>query len=664
MSPDRDFETFFESALNGMHWAGPDGTVLKANRAEAEQLGYAPGALTGKRWADFYADPAQAKNLLARLQQGETVRNAEVILKCADGSLKHARLDARPVIVEQALVRIDVETRDDTARRRAASHAQLLLEASTVLGSSLDYEETLPKVARLAVPGFADWCVIELAGDSGTSVAVEVAHVDPDKEELARALQRQYPLDPQGARGVSNVLRTGKSVLYETVDAQTLDALALDHHHRRLLEALGLGSLIVTPMISRGRTLGALTLACGPSGARYCQSEVGVAEGLAQRIAGAVDNARLYLEAREAVRTREQLLGIVSHDLKGPLSIILMQCAEAVRSLQAGASGETLRQDFGVIERSAMRMERLITDLLDFASLEAGKLSVDAQPHLVRGLVAEVAESLNALAGKRRRQIDVDGIPTDLKVFCDRGRVLQVFVNLITNAIKFTPENGTVHLEAKMLEGEVRFSVRDTGVGIPEAELPHIFQMYWQKEPDRKKGMGLGLYIARRLVEAHGGRIKVESRVGVGTTVSFTLPMVSATGRPQPRSILIVDDDAAIRRELTEVLAAEGYPVASAADGRQALAWLRGHPEPALILLDLMMPVMDGWELAATMRAEKSLAQIPVVVMSCLEKSEATAALLGASGVLRKPLHLEKLIDVAARFCNAPTAGEARAHQG
>jgi PAS domain S-box-containing protein len=664
MSSEREFEAFFENSPIGMHWATAEGTIIRANRADAEVLGYEPSALVGKKWAEIYADPAQAKNLLLRLQRGESLENAEVILKCNNGALKHARLDARPVFEGEKLVRIDTLTRDDTERRRSATHAQLLLEISTILGSSLEYEETLPKVARLAVPRLSDWCVIELAGEGGTSVAVEVAHVDPDKEELARVLQRQYPLDPQGTRGVSQVLRTGKPILYSEVNAATLSQLALDHQHRRLLEALGLGSMIVAPMISRGRTLGAVTLAMGPTGQKYTPAEVLVAEGLAQQIAGAIDNARLYLEAREAVRTREDLLGIVSHDLKGPLSIVLMQCAEAIRSLETGASGEMLKADFGVIERSAIRMERLITDLLDFASLEAGKLSIDAQPHLVRGLVAEVAESLHALAGKRRRQIDVDNVDPNLKVFCDRGRALQVFLNLVTNAIKFTPESGTIHIEAKVLEGEVRFSVRDTGVGIPESELPRVFQMYWQKQPDRKKGVGLGLYIARRLVEAHGGRIKVESRVGVGTTVSFTLPTAAPSGRPQPRPILIVDDDAAIRRELTEVLAAEGYPVASAADGRQALTWLRGHPEPALILLDLMMPVMDGWELAATMRAEQSLSQIPVVVMSCLEKSEATAALLGASGVLRKPLHLEKLIDVAARFCNGPGRGESRANQG
>jgi signal transduction histidine kinase len=481
-----------------------------------------------------------------------------------------------------------------------------------------------------------------------------VAHIDPEKRELACALRQRYPEDPKANHGAPNVLRTGRSELFEQIPDQSLIAAAHDEAHLEILRKLKPKSMMIVPVIARGRTLGAVTLISAESGRRYGQFDLTLAEELAQRMGVAIDNARLFLEAREAIRTRDDLLGIVSHDLRNPLSIVLMQCGEAVSQLPTGDLGDRLRGEFGVIERSASRMERLIRDLLDSASIEAGRLSVDPQPHLVNGLVDEVAETLKRLAGSRTVKIETDGLSADLKVSCDRGRILQIFSNVIGNAVKFTPARGTIALETREVDGVIRFAVRDSGCGIPEAALPKVFQKYWQDpQKERSGGVGLGLFIARRLVEAHGGKIGVESKVGTGTTVFFTLPLLGPAKPSGIKRILIVDDDAAIRRELSEVLASEGYAVTAVGDGRQALGYLQGHPAPALILLDLMMPVMDGWEFAATMRAEAAFARIPLVVMSCLEKSEANASLLGASGVLRKPLRLEKLIDVAARHCEA-----------
>jgi signal transduction histidine kinase/ActR/RegA family two-component response regulator len=527
------------------------------------------------------------------------------------------------------------------------TRAAFLLEASAMLASTLEYEETLSKVARLAVPQMADWCIVELAGTNGTTTAVEIAHVDPAKRELAIQLRQKYPADPKAKSGVPNVLRTGVSELYEEITLEMMALGARDSEHLKLLTALQLRSAMTVPMMARGRTLGAISLIVSESDRRYGRKDLLLAEDLAQRVAVAVDNARLFLEAREAVRTRDDLLGIVSHDLRNPLAVVRMQCAEVLEGLPDNELGNRLKGDLAVIDRSAARMERMIHDLLDFASIDAGRLSVEPQAQDAIGLVQEVAESLKPVLGKRTIAVDTDGMPPDAKVKCDRGRVLQVFGNLLGNALKFTPEGGKICIGARLVDAEIQFAVKDTGCGIPESALPNIFEKYWQEQHKRRTGVGLGLFIARRLVEAHGGNIWVESKVGKdsGTTFFFTLPLVGAT---QSRRILIVDDDAALRRELSEVLSSEGYSVVTASDGRQALNYLERNPAPSLILLDLMMPVMDGWEFSATVKSDKSLASIPIVVMSCLEKSEANASLLGASGVLRKPLRLEKLIAIAA----------------
>jgi CheY-like chemotaxis protein len=160
--------------------------------------------------------------------------------------------------------------------------------------------------------------------------------------------------------------------------------------------------------------------------------------------------------------------------------------------------------------------------------------------------------------------------------------------------------------------------------------------------------VGLGLFIARALVTEHGGRIWGESERGRGSTFSFTLPTGPASADIEARRILIVDDDAELRREIGEVLTGEGRPVAFAADGRQALSYLRNNPHPALILVDLMMPVMDGWEFCATVRADPELSRIPVVVLSCLERHEGNGSTAGVAGYLRKPVQLEKLLDVVS----------------
>jgi signal transduction histidine kinase len=408
---------------------------------------------------------------------------------------------------------------------------------------------------------------------------------------------------------------------------------------------------MVVPMVARGRTIGAITLISTDSGRRYGVRDLNMAEDLAHRAAVAVDNARLYLEAREAVRTREDLLGIVSHDLRNPLAGMLMRCALMLETLPQDESGERIRRDLEAMNRSAHRMERLLRDLLDFASIQAGRLGIERKPHPVGELLKEGMESLYALAGKRKiedhtQQLDDGGV----QVLCDRERFLQIFSNLIGNALKFTPQDGSVSVRVEQRDAEMMFCITDTGPGIPKEESTKIFQKYWQGRGGRT-GAGLGLYIAKALVDAHGGRIWVESAPGSGASFFFTLPLAGQrpSVAPLSREILVVDDDVAFRRELMEALAAEGYSVIEASDGRQALNYVRTHGAPSLVLLDLMMPIMDGWEFVATIRSDAALASIPVVVMSGLEKAEINTSLLGATGYLRKPPSLDQLLEVVVR---------------
>lgn len=236
------------------------------------------------------------------------------------------------------------------------------------------------------------------------------------------------------------------------------------------------------------------------------------------------------LELEAAVATREELLAVVSHDLRNPLGVIVT-CASILQlTTIGGKEGERVHQSAQTILRSADWMDRLIANLLDVAQIQAGKLVVKQKLEDVERLVREGVEILRPLAAKN--DLKLGGVSSaGLQVRCDRDRVLQILSNLVGNAIKFTPEGGSIFIEVQRDGHEARFSVRDTGKGIPESELPHIFDRFWQAQRKDRTGIGLGLSIVKGLVEAHAGRLWVESKLGAGTTFFFTLPLGEPVAR-------------------------------------------------------------------------------------------------------------------------------------
>ncbi|HWN71200.1 MAG TPA: ATP-binding protein, partial [Haliangium sp.] len=317
------------------------------------------------------------------------------------------------------------------------------------------------------------------------------------------------------------------------------------------------------------------------------------------------------------------------------------------------------RRDAERILRNTRRMEHLIRDLLDFSQIEAARLAVEKAPHRLEDILRQAVETAQAVASTQAIEIELaedEGFPM---LLCDRERTLQVLGNLLGNAIKFTPTRGRVLVGAMVREREVVISVADTGCGIPAHEIPNLFERYWQskRRSNRHHGVGLGLFIAKALVEAQGGGIWVDSQVGHGSCFSFTLPLADeatlALSEPSRSTILVVDDDVSFRREMCEILKAEGYTVAALSHGQEALEYLGSHPPPGLILLDLMMPVMDGWDFYSHLRMHPVLASVPTVIVSCVDRSRVEPALLDASGYLEKPLRLSQLLDVARVHCTS-----------
>jgi signal transduction histidine kinase len=302
----------------------------------------------------------------------------------------------------------------------------------------------------------------------------------------------------------------------------------------------GTVSRLSAPLLARsGRSLGVIEL-WGKKQGEFTESDHAILTQLAQMCSVALQNARLYKSAQDATRARDDLVAIVSHDLRNPIHTIHMAASFLLETAPPTDRRLTSRRQLEVIQRAATRANRLIQDLLDVARIQAGGLVVDPNPVNAASLVQEAIDSATPLAGAAGLQIRraVDEPTPD--VLCDRDRILQVFANLIGNAIKFTPRGGDIAVGARhqgvIVEdqesvasaNEARFWIQDTGPGIPPENIPHVFDRYWQARSTAKLGTGLGLSIAKGIVEAHGGRIWVDSELGKGACFAFTLPVAGA----------------------------------------------------------------------------------------------------------------------------------------
>ncbi len=432
--------------------------------------------------------------------------------------------------------------RDVTARRRAeeqgralereqaaraeAENSQkrtaLLAEASRVLSTSFDYQTTLAALVRLAVPTLADYCALDILEGENEFKRIGEAHVDPTKSNLIRqvgtfprsALTAQHPL--------IRVMTTGYPVLEADITPAFIRASFAEHSQRQMVEALGPRSFICVPLVSSGKILGALTLVTSGSGRRYDEADLSLAADMARRAAIVVEHARLFHEAQQATKARDDVLAVVAHDLRNPLNTVTMAIGLMLENTPVERTQE--RRQVEIVRRAADRMNRMIQDLLDVKRMESGRLAIDLRPEDVDVIINDMIEMLRPLAVGSSIALEAkvpEGLPP---VLADSARIQQVLSNLVGNAVKFTPRDGRITVCAEQMEGEIRFGVIDTGPGIPPEQVPHIFGQFWQASSSDRRGIGLGLAIAKGIVEAHKGTIWVESHVGLGSTFYFTLP--------------------------------------------------------------------------------------------------------------------------------------------
>ncbi|HET7725715.1 MAG TPA: GAF domain-containing protein [Candidatus Limnocylindrales bacterium] len=590
--------------------------------------------------------------LMHALVSGERIENQELEFERFTGGRRTILVSAAPIRAGDGSTVAAVATfADITERRAAVERERYLAEASRILGSSLEYEATLARIAELAVPGIADWCGIDLVGDDDRPQRLVVAHVDPAKVELARRLRERYPPDPDAAVGMAAVIRTGQPELVTSVPAELVEAAAQDEEHLAILRALDLRSYMCVPLVAGGRTLGAITFVASESGRRFGEEDLRFAEALAARAAAAIENAKLYrdrveaqerleqlaaseharaaeldavidamaeailvcdpsgrvrranpaahalasgrrlrsyrdlravigngasalprlgtragpvelplagdedrwievstypvsprdagrpdgrgetivvirdiTEARRRQTVRETFVGVLSHELRTPVTTIY---GGAKLLSRPGLDEERRRAVFEDIAVEAERLHRLVEDVIALNRFGEAEGDVGREPVLLQRVVPSVLQAEEARWPGVRFTLDIrPGLST---VEADRTYVEQVVRNLLSNAAKYGGPGTTVSIAVEGGDDEVRVRIVDDGPGFPPEEAPRLFDLFFRSPSTASSaaGAGIGLFVCARLIRAMGGRIWALPRTDRGAEFGFALRVMS-----------------------------------------------------------------------------------------------------------------------------------------
>lgn len=402
------------------------------------------------------------------------------------------------------------------------SALRFLFEASTELSSSLQYDATLSKVARLVVSRVADWCVIDLVEEDGGVRRLVVEHKDPEKQPLALELQQNYQVRPEHDASIAKTISTGASQLVPVVPPALIKASSRDERELALLQGLGCSSAMCVALKVRERVMGALTFVRS-SGRSYGVSDLALAEEIARRASSAIENARLYREAQQIASSREEFLSIASHELRTPLTALSLQLQLALRLAQdPSADREQLVMRLSSARGQMERVSSLLDGLLDLSRLTSGHAPFSYEP---LDLCAVVREVITRFEGENPQGAGLFHMtaPASIIGVWDRVRLEQITTNLLSNALKYG-QNKPVSI---MLSKRARFaslSIQDSGPGIAPEDQARIFQKF-ERANHNTQGLGLGLWLVRQIAEALGGSVRLESQLGKGSIFWVDLPL-------------------------------------------------------------------------------------------------------------------------------------------
>jgi PAS domain S-box-containing protein len=682
------YRSLVENASDSILMFTLDGTVASVNPAYARLTGWTVEELVGQNWGTLVA-PVDRKRMAERTRgalAGERLPSLfEVAALCKDGHI--LQLEGRTRIVRDPKgtpVGFQGVYRDITERKRAEEALRESEERSRQMFQQAEESRAaIDRLYRISSSMQVSWLREDRlrAFEQGVHEALGfdrfyVALASPDLQifNVAAAVGMEMfddlPLSP-AAGALYHVFRTGRPLAVLTDDdLERLPQASGEYLDRPYLRSR---RFIIAPLLAGDRVIGVASADNKTSQRPITAANCELFTLLSQQLAAALEEARLYAALEEksrelevAGRHKSEFLANMSHELRTPLNAIIGY-SEMLQEEAADSGEERFLADLQKINTAGQHLLELINAVLDLSKIEAGKMDLYLETFSVPAMVQGIAAVIQPLAAKNGNHLDVSCDESVGTMRADVTKVRQTLLNLLANAAKFT-ERGTISVAVSREKSEsgdwIQFTVRDTGIGMTPEQMARLFQAFSQAHEDsarRYGGTGLGLALSRRLCQMMGGDITLASEPGHGSTFTVRLPAEVAAqgeaadapvrvegGPPSGRTVLVIDDDPAVRDLMQRFLVREGFRVVVAAGGEEGLRLAR-EVRPDAITLDVMMPSVDGWAVLAELKADPALAKVPVIMLTMVDDKSLGYA-LGAADYLTKPIDREQLVAVLRKY--------------
>ncbi|HSV45669.1 MAG TPA: ATP-binding protein [Ramlibacter sp.] len=610
-------------------------------------------------------DREQVRRMLGDTTARRASQRLEYRVVWPDGSIHwiegRAQLMAEPAGAPAVLAGVCV---DITRRKQVEFHLDLLARASEELAMLGDYQDTLQRIAHLVVPGFADWCTVDMLEADGSLYRLAAAHADPAKERLAKELHARYAPDAQAATGPWNVLRTGAGELVAEITDEMLAHAIEDPAVLQAVHTLGLRSYIGVPLAVPGRSLGVMSFMTAGSSRRYGAQDLALAEDLGRRAAVALHNARLLQALKESDRAKDVFLATLAHELRNPLAPL--RNGLSIIKL-APQDGRRVLQTTEIMERQVSQLSRLVDDLLDVSRISTGKIELRKEPTNLVHVLASAVETSRPHIEAAHHKLSISFAEASTELVADPVRLAQVFSNLLNNAAKYTRPGGNIEVRVDSLHSHLEVRVRDNGIGIPPDMLDKVFGLFTQVTHPvqrRQGGLGIGLSLVDGLVRLHGGMVEARSDgPGHGSEFIVTLPREaggSHAAAPVPsapslvagpsRRVLVVDDNVDAAATVAQLLQMFGNETMVVQDGLSAVESTATF-RPDVVLLDIGLPDINGYEVARRIRQLAGVRQPLLIALTGWgqQQDKQFAALAGFDQHWTKPVDPQRLRELSTR---------------
>lgn len=610
-----------------------DGRVIEWSVGAQAITGIAPAEILGQPTDVIYIAEDRAAGVPAKEMKQAACEGR------AEDKRWHVRKDGNQFFTDGVMVPLRGDDgvlngfgkvfRDVTARKRAEESVQFLADASASLAELVDYQSTLNRIANLAVGGFADWCMVDMIGEDGKRERLAVNGTEAEDVPATRNEDRSYrPIDDL-ARMIPQVLRMGEPEVVYDLDEVDLATAPQGPERLANLRGLGIRSYLWVPLLSRGRVIGGMTFLSSSTRRRFGPEELRVAQNLAERVTVAIENAQLYRTLQEQDRRKDEFLATLAHELRNPLAPI----RNGLHILRMDRThGEATSSTLSMMARQLGHITHLVDDLMDVARVSSGKVALRMEQVPLRAIIDAAIETSRQAIEDAEHELALRMPREAMAINADHTRLVQVLANLLNNAAKYTSPGGRIILSVQRDDGHVVIRVADTGLGIPPEMLPKVFDMFTQVGTSLERsqgGLGIGLTLVKRLVEMHGGTVSAESPgPGGGSTFSVRVPLAAGVvpiedttsiTAIEPAShqldILVVDDNRDSAESLSRLLRILGHQVKTAHDGPETLRLLANY-RPQLILLDLGLPGMSGYEVAHRIRESTELRGVTLAALT------------------------------------------------